>query len=180
MANALVILTCYDNAILIAVTLMKIDNVEQLIKQGESSTLEFKTTFQWDVREGKKAEYLRDSCVKTIAAYLNSDGGMLLVGVEDNGDIFGIEKDLRLVKGNSLDQFELLLTRVVTDKIGAEFAPFVRVSFEQVTSKTICVVEVKPAPKPNYIEGKKFYIRTGNATRELSMAKAMEYIEMHW
>ncbi len=154
--------------------------VVSLIQQGESSELEFKSTFQWDLKQKQQNKNLRDMVIKTVAAYLNSDGGTLLIGVDDNGDILGIEKDLRFVRGNSLDQFELLLTRVLTDKIGTEFSPFIRVSFEQIAGKTICVVEVKSSPKPCYVDGQKFYIRTGNATRELPMAKAMEYIRLHW
>lgn len=151
-----------------------------LIKQGESRNLEFKSTFQWDTRKEEKGVYLRDMAVKTVAAYLNSDGGILLIGVEDTGDIYGLESDLRLVKGNSLDQFELLLTRVLADKIGAEFSPFIRIRFEEVSGKLVCVVDVRPSPKPSFVEEKKFFIRSSNATRELPMAKAHEYINMHW
>lgn len=168
------------NAPAISTTRTRVNPVIALIQQGESSTLEFKSAFQWDVRKDEPNRNLRDMSVKTVAAFLNSDGGTLLIGVEDNGDIFGVEKDLTLVKRNSLDQFELTLMRVITDRIGTEFSSLVRVSFEPVAGKTVCVVEVKPAPKPNYVDGQKFYIRAGNATRELPMAQAMEYIRMHW
>jgi hypothetical protein len=48
--------------------------------------------------------------MKSLAAFLNTDGGTLLIGVEDNGNILGLEKDLGLV-GNSRDKFEQLLTK---------------------------------------------------------------------
>lgn len=154
--------------------------IQELIRQGESRKVEFKSTFQWDTRQEEKIVNLRYTVIKTVAAYLNTDGGTLLIGVQDDTTIYGIERDLSLVNGNSQDQFELLLTSVLTDKIGIEFAPFIRVQFVQIEGKTICVVIVEPAPKPNYVDDKKFFVRTGNATRELTMAKAMEYIEMHW
>ena len=156
------------------------DSIADLIAQGESQELEFKSSFQYDVRTDQKVDYLRKEVVKTVAAYLNSEGGILLIGVTDEGDIFGIEKDLTLVTGNSLDKFELRLTSVLTGKIGKEFAPFIRVSFAEVDGKTICIVDIKPSPKPTYVDKKTFYIRNGNATNELSIAEAIVYIEMQW
>jgi predicted HTH transcriptional regulator len=118
--------------------------------------------------------------LKTAAAYLNSDGGTLLIGVGDEGEVCGIEQDLRLVNGNSLDQFQLLLMGFLTDRIGTEFIPFIEVSFEQIEGKSVCVLDVNRAPKPSFVDETKFYVRAGNATRELSMAKAIEYMKMRW
>lgn len=157
-----------------------VNRVSSLIRQGESSRLEFKSSFQWDVKQQREAKHLRDMVVKTVAAYLNTEGGTLLIGVSDDGEIYGLEKDLRLINGHSLDKFELLLTRVIMDKIGTEYTPFIQIAFEPVDEKTICLVDVKPAPKPIFVEGQKFYMRSGNATRELTMAEAYNYIEMHW
>ena len=79
--------------------------VSELIGLGESYTLEFKSTLQWDVVQGGMNKVLRLSCLKTIAAFCNSEGGTLVVGVEDDGTIIGLQKDLSLLQG-SLDQFE--------------------------------------------------------------------------
>ena len=58
--------------------------ITDLIELGESSILEFKSTFQWDVVKGEQNKALRLSSLKTIAAFLNSQGGTLLIGVEDD------------------------------------------------------------------------------------------------
>jgi len=83
-------------------TIQKIgtETLADLIKQGESGTaefsgkVEFKSTLSWDIRENKKNKALQFSVLKTIAAFMNTEGGILLIGVEDNRHIFGLEKDI--------------------------------------------------------------------------------------
>ena len=72
-----------------------------------SGKLEFKSTLEWDVREKKNNPQLINSSLKTIASFLNTEGGVLLIGVEDNGNIYGIEKDVQLTKNKSHDSLEL-------------------------------------------------------------------------
>jgi predicted HTH transcriptional regulator len=154
--------------------------LRRLILKGESDRLEFKSSFQANYETGERLPFLRDEVVKTIAAYLNSEGGALLVGVKDDGEILGIEPDLKHVKGHSLDQFELGLTSYITARIGIEFTEFFSVRFVPVEQKTVCLIEVQQAPKPNYVDGKIFFIRSGNATHQLPMSAAVEYINSHW
>ena len=91
--------------------------ITDLIELGESYILEFKSTFQWDVVTGEQNKALRLSSLKTIAAFLNSQGGTLLIGVENDGSIFGMDRDLALAK-NSRDSFEQLMVSLVTDTMG--------------------------------------------------------------
>ena len=64
-----------------------------LIAQGESNTLEFKSTLRYCLRQKSPQKYVEHAVMKTIAAYLNSEGGVLLIGVDDNGIILGLEND---------------------------------------------------------------------------------------
>lgn len=152
----------------------------ELIKKGESHHLEFKSSFQWDTQKQSAAPYLRDEVVKTVAAFMNSEGGTLLIGVKDDGTVLGIEPDLKLQKGKSRDQFDLQLTRVIADNVGTPYTKFVRTSFEDVDSTTVCLVIVKASPKPVYVAGKDFWVRSNNASRQLTTPEAIEYIRMHW
>jgi Putative DNA-binding domain len=69
-------------------------NAEELIKRGESKTLEFKSTLRWNLKEDRKDDQgVTHAALKTIAAFLNTDGGDLLIGVADDGSIVGIERD---------------------------------------------------------------------------------------
>ena len=55
--------------------------VDEVIANDEDFTVEFKSTARWDIREGKPNKAMEDAVVKTIAGFLNTDGGTLLIGV---------------------------------------------------------------------------------------------------
>ena len=69
-------------------------NAAELIKRGESKTLEFKSTLRWNLKENRQDDkFITHAVLKTVAAFLNTDGGDLLIGVADDGAIVGIEAD---------------------------------------------------------------------------------------
>ncbi|WP_448571791.1 RNA-binding domain-containing protein [Trichothermofontia sp.] len=117
--------------------------IPELIALGESDRLEFKTTLQWDIRENQQNKGLQHSNLKTIAAFLNTDGGTLLIGVEDNGNLYGLEKELQCFKNPSLDQFERHLLQLIESNIGKRFLPLVKVHFAKLEDKDICGVYVR-------------------------------------
>jgi len=156
--------------------------VAELISLGESATLEFKSTLQWDMVENQVNIRLRYSVLKTIAAFLNSAGGTLVIGVEDDGHICGLSNDLRTTH-HSLDKFEQLLTTLMAERIGAHYAGFIRNRFESVGEQTVCVVDLDKAPEPVFVKepgGNMFYIRFGNTTRSLDIEEAVSYIQTNW
>lgn len=156
-----------------------VPSVIEFIRQGESFTLEFKSTLQWDVREERKNKDLQFSVLKTIAAFLNSEGGTLLIGVEDNGSIFGLEQDLALLSKGSLDQFQLTLIQLIKDRIGVRFTSFITIRFEQVEQKDVCIVSVQKASRPAVLRDKdkeQFYIRCGNQSQPLKLDEVVEYM----
>lgn len=157
-------------------------SVSELIALGETATLEFKSTFQWDVVQGKQATYLKHEVYKTIAAFLNSDGGTLVIGVEDNGKVFGIERDIKLAQ-NSRDGFQKLLAAGVRETIGAEFSPYIKMRFEPVNGKEVCLVDVDAASEPAYTKtskGSEFYIRIASTSHALNNEETVNYVNMHW
>ena len=158
-------------------------SIADLITLGESATLEFKSTLQWDVIQNQANKELRFSVLKTIAAFLNSEGGTLIIGVEDNGATFGLERDLALVKGKSLDGFEQTLMNLLSQHIGPEFARLIKVRFEALDGKQVCGVDVDKAADPAFMEGprgKEFYARVGNTTRALDAEETHRYIQTNW
>lgn len=76
-----------------------------LLRQGESHRLEYKETSRVNIRTSKKDPAIEDAVVKTVAAFLNSDGGDLLVGISDDGAVKGLARDLALFDGSE-DRFE--------------------------------------------------------------------------
>jgi predicted HTH transcriptional regulator len=57
--------------------------IEELIEAGESADVEFKQTFRWDVNKGQPNKKMGEVIAKAVAAFANSDGGTLLIGVHD-------------------------------------------------------------------------------------------------
>ncbi|HEX8450920.1 MAG TPA: RNA-binding domain-containing protein [Longimicrobium sp.] len=159
-------------------------DIARLIAQGESGTLEFKSTARWDVREGKKNPKMEEIIVKTVAAFLNSAGGTLLIGIADDGTVLGLDADYRtLGERANADGFEQWLTQHLGKHIGFGLAPLLEVSFHGIDGKQVCRVLVKSSPKPVWVktEGQEhFYVRTNNSSRALSAREAQEYAQTHW
>jgi uncharacterized protein YaaQ len=156
--------------------------VKELIALKESYTIEFKSSWQWDVRQQQFLKGLRQSSLKTIAAFLNSEGGTLLIGVEDDGNVLGLANDLSAVTG-STDVLEQRIIQAVIDTMGTNAATYMRIRFEAAQEQTIAVVEVQPAPEPIYSttdKGQEFFVRVSNTTRSLSLEEAHSYIAQHW
>lgn len=153
--------------------------ITDLINMGEGMSLEFKSTLQWDVRQGKQNANLRFEVLKTLVAFLNSEGGTLLIGVEDSGHIFGLGKDLKLDQG-SPDKFLQRLNSLVTDRIGIQFTPYVRARIDAAEGKKICIVDVSKSPENAFMsgpKGKEFYVRVGNTTRSLNPEETLAYTQ---
>jgi CheY-like chemotaxis protein len=147
-------------------------SVSELIKQGESSTVEYKSTLQWDINKNCKNEDLRFSVLKTIVAFLNSEGGILLIGVEDNGNIFGLDQDIALLSKKSLDQFEQTLINIIINNIGVSFTQNIKIAFETLEEKQVCMIDVKKSSKKAFLKSNKgleFYVRAGNTSRSLNI-----------
>lgn len=156
--------------------------VTELIGLGESATLEFKSTLQWDLIHNQVNKELRHSVLKTIVSFLNSNGGTLVVGVEDDGNIIGLDFDLKRLN-NSIDKYEQLLNSLLVDYIGPMYSGFITVKFEDVDSKKVCVVEVEKSHEPAFLkgkDGKEFHVRVGNTTHMLDPAETVSYIQMNW
>jgi hypothetical protein len=155
-------------------------DLKNLLKNGENQHVEFKSTFLWDKKKKEASKKIQHSVMKTIAGFMNTLGGSLVIGVNDKKEILGLEDDIRNLKKKNLDGFENFLNLVFTNMIGLEFRNYIEVNFERVKGKDICIINVKPSNKPAYIKNKKdeeFYIRAGNATHPLRISEATRYIE---
>ena len=173
----------YMNSLILEPTEITLRQTNELIKRGESLNTEFKSTLQWDMIQEKTNTNLRFSVLKTVVAFLNSEGGTLIIGVEDDGNIIGIEKDLKVMGKNPLDKFNQLLSSLIQTHIGAKFISLIKVNFEEVEGNKICVIDVDKSPEPAYLisnEGNEFYIRSGTTSRSLDPSETVGYINMHW
>lgn len=140
----------------------------ELSNMPESKTLEFKSSFNYDIRENCQQKALKKECTKTIAAFLNAEGGILLVGVADDGEILGLKKDLYYAMGNA-DEFVLNFKETVKNSIGGGFFNNVSWHLEKVGGdKKVLLVEVKVASSPCWHYKDDFYVRNNASSDKLS------------
>ncbi len=154
------------------------ENIQDIIEKGESAKVEFKSSLRWDIRKNKMNKSLEKEVLKTIAAFLNFEGGTLLIGVDDDGNVLGLENDFHLISKKNKDGFQNHLVSLITSSIGMSCMQFVNINFENIAEKKICRANVKSSKQPVFlnIEGKqKLYIRTGNSTREISGQQMLDY-----
>ena len=152
------------------------DKIKSLIRAGESKSVEFKQTFSLDVERQVKEPRIEDSAIKTIAAFLNSDGGTLLVGVHDSGEITGNEVEIdKFFK--STDKFLLHVKNRIKTRIGEQFYPFINQHLVSVEGKLVLMVECDPSPDEVFVDEKDFYVRTNPATDKLEGRKLSDYIK---
>ena len=136
---------------------------------------------RWAVPQGGIERALEKMVIKTIAAFLNAQGGVLLIGVADNGSLLGLEGDYRSLRDR--DGFELHLRRTVSNALGEAIHAFVTVTFHDIGGKDVCQVTVQPSDHPVYAELNKetiFYLRVGNATNALAVDETVKYVATRW
>lgn len=161
---------------------------EDLIAAGESQTMEFKSSGRWNVHTNTHDPKLGQILVKAVCGFLNAEGGILLIGVDDNGQVLGIEEDFTtLGTKQNTDGYELFLRQLLDDTLSAPTAPTVRIRFPEVAAKTICQVSVAASGRPIFAKPAKggadaseFWVRVGNATKQLHGDDLIKYQEEHW
>ncbi len=154
-----------------------------LIARGESANLEFKSSFRWDLRENKLNRSLEGVVLKTLAGYMNGNGGTLLIGVADDGSIVGLDRDYATLKKPDRDGFEQALMTAIAAKLGADACRTVQIVFHSLENKDVCRVMVAAAHRPVYVkdgDNPRLYVRTGVSTRELNVQEAINYTTARW
>jgi hypothetical protein len=158
-------------------------DLHTLIARGESANLEFKSSFRWDLRENKVNRALEGVIMKTLAGYMNGQGGTLLIGVADDGTLLGLDNDYKTLKKHDRDGFEQALMTAVATKLGGDACRSVQIVFSAIENKDVCRVIVAPMSRPVYVkdgDSPKLYVRTGVLTRELNVQEAIDYTSSRW
>jgi hypothetical protein len=156
-------------------------NAAELIKRGESKTLEFKSTLRWSLKENRQDNKdVTHAVLKTIAAFLNTEGGDLLIGVADDGSVIGTEHD----QLENDDKFMLHLSQVVRNGLGDRAGTCIDPKMQAVDGKSVCIVSCQRSPEPVFLKWKgieasadgDFFVRNGPGTIRLSPDSAKDYI----
>ena len=151
------------------------EKIKAIIVKGESPKLEFKSSIRTNLHTNMFDKNMEFSILKTICAYLNTEGGTLIVGVSDNGEILGLEKDAF----PSNDKLKLHIGNMLKEHIGPQFRPFIDYELFAIDDKHILKIECLPSTKRVFLKQnseEEFYIRNGPATAKLSGNALIDYI----
>jgi len=156
----------------------------ELIAGDETHEVEFKATARWNLREGAKDKRMEDAVVKTIAGFLNTDGGTLFIGVDDRRTPIGLAHDTALVKPPNVDGFVNWLTTHLETALTKPAVMRTRARIEAIDGVEICRVDVARSSRPvtARMSGKdnRFWVRMNNSTRVLSEIEIEDYSRDHW
>jgi hypothetical protein len=159
-------------------------NVEKIVSQGESEKVEFKATARRDTKTNSLNKTLEKVIVKSLAGFLNGNGGVLVLGVDDKGALIGLEKDyVTLHERPDRDGYQQFLVNLYSTSLGRDIGSNVSISFHQMNDHDICILSVRRSSRPVWVEDgilRKLYIRSGNTTQELNAEEATEYIRTKW
>jgi hypothetical protein len=147
-----------------------------IIKYGESDKVEFKSTLRFNLYTGKFGKEIEHAALKTIAAFLNTWGGILFIGVDDKQNIIGLEND----NFENDDKSLLHVTQMVNDRLGSHFMQFINCAVETVDSRKIMRVDISPANRPAFLTSNNeeyFYVRAGPSTTDLKPSMIYDYID---
>ena len=161
---------------------------EELIASGESQRLEFKSTARFNMHTQVADRKLEQVVVKTVTGFLNSEGGTLVIGVADDGSVVGLEPDFGTLqpKGDR-DGFELFLRQRLESSLSTSTAATVSTRFDSLQGKDVCIVSVAASGRPVFAksmdgqgQAAEFWVRIGNATRQLHGEEMVAYQADHW
>ena len=163
---------------------MDAEGLRALIAAGEGAHVEFKSSLRYDVQTGVLNRALAKEAAKALAGMLNAGGGMLLIGVSDDGSILGIQPDIELLtKKKNVDGFELTLRTILGNHLGLDVTPHITVAFVDIDGHTVACVSCEPHMTPVFFqdaERRQFYVRDGNHTPPLDVRAAYDYMAVHW
>jgi len=154
-----------------------------IIEKGENDFIEFKSSMRWDYRDQKPNKALEQVIVKTISAFLNTKGGMLFIGVDDDGNTLGLENDYNTLKKKNRDGFLLALTSLINQNLGKTVHTFITSSIISINDKDVCIVSVERSNAPVFMGkngNEEFYIRASASSQPMSMRETFDYIKTHW
>ena len=158
--------------------------LEGILKGGETENLEFKSSLRWDYNQNMENTKLDYPILKTLTAFMNTDGGILYVGVSNDGDILGLEKDYSTFKKEqNWDTWSQAFTNIVNNRIGIEFHNFIKREKIEINGKEIAKIVVSESTREVFIDPDDkadFHIRAGTTTQMLNPKEVSAYIKDHF
>lgn len=153
--------------------------VEELVQAHEGTTIEFKSTLRINLHTGEKDSKMELAVLKTLAAFLNMNGGTLVIGVSDDGEPVGVSAD----KFPNEDNMDLHLVNLIKDRIGTTSMLYISPRFDDYQDARVMVIDCQPSKTPVFVKDggvERFYVRTGAATSELPPSQTQQFIKQRF
>jgi hypothetical protein len=153
------------------------------LQKGEDNFTEFKSSLRYCLRQHKPMDYVEHSILKTLNAFLNSEGGTLLIGVDDDGNVLGLENDYSSFSKKNKDGFLLHFDNMIINALGKEQQADIDINIESLDGKDFAVVKVTSSNKPiflNYKGKTEFWVRHAASSQSYDLSEAYEYINKRW
>jgi hypothetical protein len=160
--------------------------IEHLLSEGESGSTEMKASFRADTLDrGIPPKVLEKVVARTVAAFMNSQGGLLLIGADDQGTAIGLDADIATLSRKDVDGFQQALVQVIVNYLGADVAARVRIHVGKVGHEQteVALVDCPAYSAPVFLkdgDAKEFHVRAANTTRLMDVQEAANYIANHW
>ena len=155
-------------------------DIAEIIADGENEKVEFKSSIRYDYFRKATNRDLEIVIAETIVGFMNTKGGKLIIGVDDEGNTLGLENDYKTLKHKNKDGYERAIFRIISTQLGHEACFSNHISFYVINEKEICVVDIEPSKEPVYVNdgtSTTFYVRTGNATYPLTVKETVDYLK---
>lgn len=149
--------------------------IRELIGQGEGERLEFKSTLRFNLAAGKPGKEIELAVLKTLTAFMNTDGGVLVVGVDDEGRALGLDADGFENDDHVLRHF----TSIFAQHVGVEHLSGMVFAVRPYDGRKILLAECFRSSEPVILKGGKdeeFYVRAGPSSRKLSLSEFMRRV----
>lgn len=154
-------------------------DLSSILSNGESEAVEFKSTLRTNLHTNNKDSRMEMAVLKTLAGFLNTNGGMLVIGISDDGSPVGIQAD----GFANEDKMSLHLVNIVKSRMGVQAMTSLHAHFDDHNDRRVMVVKCRKSPIPVFLKDdgiERFYIRTGPSTTELSASQTQEYVKQRF
>ena len=161
-----------------------VKNFNDIIEKKETNQIEFKSALRFNYSQKKVMVVLEQKIINTIVAFMNTEGGVLLIGVNNDGKIMGLKGDYHsLGKGKQNSDGFCLLLNDLYNKNGIQESSvrLVKEHIEKIDNKEFCIITVEKSSEPIFLKDKQsLFVRMGNSTRLLKPNEAIKYSLNHF
>ncbi len=170
-----------------------IASIAKEIQNGESESQEFKSSLMYDYQKAEfnpgldvtafKSEDVIFSTMKSIVAFLNCGGGILFVGVKNDGECIGLEQDLAIIKHGmaNIDAWETQCRNYISGRFkdGVSINDYLTISFIKIEKSYVARIGILGRRLLSFIKKDGNYLlyrRQGNRSVEVKFEDIEEFV----